>query len=267
MIVGNIAHNQVIIMTDVIGGFYFSNGNREVVIEHSSAEPLSIGGESLVFSDGGVIVAKEDGIPLFVMYTDGDIFELNRFLYTAKEVVSCFLSGKKLYLSKFDSLGYRFRNGKVFYMLHDGKLLVQDAWAYNLIISDSVELRIMNCKFPNLSKYLYLEKLLTMTADEVLSRDTDWNYFINGCHCGNSERIITGQCSFGIKDVSANINKVNFWKTVTSADTILALSKQQKRYITKYVVLKNGLSCLFKVKTLNPDRTVVLETEDGKEIL
>ena len=100
MIVGNIAHNQVIIMTDVIGGFYLSNGNREVIIEHSSAEPLSIGGESLAFSDGGVIVAKEDGIPLFVMYTGGDIFELNRLLYTAKEVVSRFLLGKKYIFQK-----------------------------------------------------------------------------------------------------------------------------------------------------------------------
>lgn len=264
---GNIAHNQVIIMIDVIGGFYLSNKDREVVIEHSSAEPLDIGGESLAFSDGGVIIAKEDGIPLFVMYTDGDIFELNRFLYAAKEVVSCFLRGKKIHLSKIYYLCCTFRNCKVFYMLHDRRLLVQDSLACNLIISDSVKFKISNYKIRNLRKYLCLEKLLTMTADEVLSRATDWNYFINGCHCGNSEGIITGQCSFGIKDVSVNINKVDFWKTVTSADTIFALSKQQKLFITKYIVLKNGCSCSFNIKTLNPDRTVVLETEDGKEIL
>ncbi len=183
---GNIAHNQVIIMTDVIGGFYFSNGNsREVIIEHSSAEPLSIGGESLAFSDGGVIVAKEDGIPLFVMYTDGDIFELNRLLYTAKEVVSRFLLGKKIYLSKVENLFGKFRNCKVFYMLHDGRLLVQESWEFSLIISDSVELRIMNRKFQDLKRYMYLEKLLTMTSDEVLSRGTEWDYYVNGCCCGD----------------------------------------------------------------------------------
>ena len=29
----------------------------------------------------------------------------------------------------------------------------------------------------------------------------------------------------------------------------------------------DGCFCSFNIKTLNPDRTVVLETEDGKEIL
>ena len=264
---GNIAHNQVIIMTDVIGGFYLSNGNREVIIEHSSAEPLSIGGESLAFSDGGVIVAKEDGIPLFVMYTGGDIFELNRLLYTAKEVVSRFLLGKKIYLSKVENLCCTFRNCKIFYMLHDGRLLVQDSWEFSLIISDSVELRIMNRKFQNLKRYMHLEKLLTITSDEVLCRGTEWDYYVNGYCCGDSEIILGGHCRYNIEGMSKTINRVDFWKSVTSEDTIFALSKEQKRYITKYVVLKNGFPCIFKVKTLNPDRTVVLVTEDGKEIL
>lgn len=267
MLVGNIAHKQVIIMAEIIGGFYLSNGNREVTIEHSSAEPLDIGGESLAFSNGGVIIAKEDGIPLFVIYTDGDIFELNKLSFTAREVINCFLHGKKLYLSQVENLCNIFRNCKVFYMLQDGKVLVQDSWEFNLIISDSVELKIMNRKSQDLKRYLHIEKLLTMTSDEVLSRGTEWEYYVNGDCCGDSKWITCGQFNYYIEGMGAIVNRVDFWESVTSEDVIFVLSKQQKRYITKYVVLKNSIPCFFYVKTLNPDRTVVLITEDDKEIL